>query len=660
MSEEKEPATTEQAKAIGNDNNKTNSEKNQVELDSYKSKIDLNEVVQAFGYKYLKEKSSITSKQYKSESDDSKIVVTFKDNKYIYFSMTDEKDKGTIVDFLQNRGIGNLGNVVKWCKYYANNHYTIPIQQIQESRGTIDKDKLEKIWFAIKNIDSIPTIRGIRTDILQQAIDNNSIKIDKNLNIYFALIDLNSLCGIEIRNGSEKRLIKGSKKGVWRFGAKVIDAKTIVVCESGIDILSYIQLHNDDTNSTMYIATIGQYGNTTKEIITAIAKANKQVKWIIATDNDQAGEKMAEQIKTDIQEINSMATIERKKSQNKDWNDDLNMQYGEKKEAKMNEKRKPAVEEQAKANGSSNNKAETTESQTQLEIKKNPETKFNVLYTRDLLAGEPPKPTDFVIGGLPAMQLGLLIGSDGTGKSMLALQMAVSVTCGINVAGGAMPAPEKTGKVVYVSGEDDADYIHKRLIVLKNNITQYQPDIDIDFEVVALDGDRLPLVSVIKGQIEDNENNINELKKLITDRRLLIIDPLVMFHDLNENDNGHMDYLARLLIRISKQTGCTIIAVHHAGQEAIINGRDDHQAGRGATALAAAARAVWVLRRLDKGEKQNYRNHNPLKLRILRGSKVSRMAETDGVLLRIEDDGMLNKTEIPLSNHKGDHYRDED
>lgn len=271
-----------------------------------------------------------------------------------------------------------------------------------------------------------------------------------------------------------------------------------------------------------------------------------------------------------------------------------------------------------------------------------------------LLASSPPPPVDFVVGGLPAGELGLLSGSDGAGKSMLALQMAVAVACGLPVAGGAIPAPATTGRVVYVSGEDGIDHIHRRLLALRGAMIddrrareKYDAGLD-HLDLVALDGERYPLLRAGRQDDEPqaDDERIEALRAVAEGARLVIIDPLVMFHSVGENDNGHMDHLARLLIRTARHCGGAVLAVHHTGQEALLAARDDHQAGRGATALAAAARAVWVLRRLSQKEREAAENQNrdPIQLRMLRGSKVSRHIEQDGVALVMGRDGVLSLT----------------
>lgn len=126
-----------------------------------------------------------------------------------------------------------------------------------------------------------------------------------------------------------------------------------------------------------------------------------------------------------------------------------------------------------------------------------------------LLESAPPPRVDFVLPGLPAGQVGLLVGGDGAGKSGLALQIALSVACGIPTCGGVLAAPAGTGRVVMIMGEDDIDEFHRSLrnrllpVLLGSVATNKEEAADLqtrlrnglmNLEVLPLAGERLPLM----------------------------------------------------------------------------------------------------------------------------------------------------------------------
>ncbi|NTA10417.1 bifunctional DNA primase/polymerase [Agrobacterium tumefaciens] len=79
---------------------------------------------------------------------------------------------------------------------------------------------------------------------------------------------------------------------------------------------------------------------------------------------------------------------------------------------------------------------------------------------------------------------------------------------------------------------------------------------------------------------------------------VMIVDPFVSTHGVNENDNGAIDKVAKLWAQIADYTNCSIDIVHHlrkvADREATV------EDARGAVSLIGAARSVRVLNRMSE------------------------------------------------------------
>jgi Mrp family chromosome partitioning ATPase len=76
------------------------------------------------------------------------------------------------------------------------------------------------------------------------------------------------------------------------------------------------------------------------------------------------------------------------------------------------------------------------------------------------LAGKEPRAREWLIQGLiPAREITMLSGDGGTGKSLLALQLAVAVATATDWAG---QVPNK-GRSLFISAEDDVTELHRRL-----------------------------------------------------------------------------------------------------------------------------------------------------------------------------------------------------
>jgi hypothetical protein len=86
--------------------------------------------------------------------------------------------------------------------------------------------------------------------------------------------------------------------------------------------------------------------------------------------------------------------------------------------------------------------------------------------------------------------------------------------------------------------------------------------------------------------------------------RMIVVDPFVSSHDLDENSNGHMAAAMAAWARIAAAVNCAVILVHHTRKGATGGNIED---ARGGSAIAAAARVGLTLARMDDdaGERFN-------------------------------------------------------
>ncbi len=74
---------------------------------------------------------------------------------------------------------------------------------------------------------------------------------------------------------------------------------------------------------------------------------------------------------------------------------------------------------------------------------------------------------------------------------------------------------------------------------------------------------------------------------------LIVVDPFVKSHALDENSNPHMDAAATAWAEIAERAGAAVLLVHHVRK--LSGGTVDVEAARGAKALTDAARSAAVL-----------------------------------------------------------------
>ena len=282
------------------------------ELDRFKTEIDLVDYAYNNGYQPDKKKSSVNCIVLKDNQGDKILIGLDKtDRHYFYYSLTNETDKGSIIDFVQKRKNLNLGEVRKELRPWIQQNSNLTNSKVNSKAKNKVKNKLEtKLIPTDKNrtqilieIEQHQTInnhpylnqRGIKKSTIDNPRFQETIYQDKNNNVIFPHQDREGVSGYEIRNEKFKGFSTGGTKGLWtsRSGSK--DRK-LVICESPIDCLSYHQLFPDQ--QTRYFATSGTLSEKQKNLLQSAFEniSQKGGEIIIATDRDEPGEKLSQEL----------------------------------------------------------------------------------------------------------------------------------------------------------------------------------------------------------------------------------------------------------------------------------------------------------------------------------------------------------------------------
>jgi hypothetical protein len=94
---------------------------------------------------------------------------------------------------------------------------------------------------------------------------------------------------------------------------------------------------------------------------------------------------------------------------------------------------------------------------------------------------------------------------------------------------------------------------------------------------------------------------IEELKR--RDIRLLIVDPFVRSHRLEENSNDQIDIAVALWAQVADKANCSVMLVHHFKKG---DTSGDASAFRGASAMIDAARAALSLQTMSEDEAKRF------------------------------------------------------
>lgn len=200
-----------------------------------------------------------------------------------------------------------------------------------------------------------------------------------------------------------------------------------------------------------------------------------------------------------------------------------------------------------------------------------PQSRTLPFFTADTLDGKPVPPRAWHVPDLiPARTVTLLGGDGGTGKSLLALQLAVATATGRPWIGREVIS----GGVVYISAEDDRDELHRRIA-----------DIGRAEGIALADLDRLTLLSLAgedallatldprTGALRPSslytalDAQLSELQPA-----LLILDTLADLFPGNENDRAQARHFIGLTRGLALRHECAMILLAHPSLSGLNSG----------------------------------------------------------------------------------------
>ena len=223
----------------------------------------------------------------------------------------------------------------------------------------------------------------------------------------------------------------------------------------------------------------------------------------------------------------------------------------------------------------------------------------------DSIVAEPYRPRDPAM--LPSRRWiidHLILGSavtvltapGGSGKTTFTTALALSIATGKPILDMTVYNP---GCVWIWNLEDDLDELERSISAARQHHGIEKAEIfGRLFVNSALDGSELCTAMEGRDGMTLAEPVFDRISAQITDNGIsvLIIDPFVSSHAVEENSNTKIDKIAKAWARVARKTGCAIILVHHtskAGAGDVISA-----SARGASALTSAARGVLVINKM--------------------------------------------------------------
>lgn len=302
------------------------------ELDRFRSGIDLGDFVASFGYELDVKESNERTRTYRRGGD--KILVSRGKCGFDIFLDCRSDAHGSVIDFAQQETGECLGRTRQRLRAWMgqgnpkDSFPTCPSLKPPTDAPTAtdepDRKKCEKVW-ALANWTSEPAYllsRGLSAEVLDDPRFADTFRTNSKGAVMFLHRDRVGMTGYELRGvdaqtGEKlKAFMADGKRGLW-YSNNLREAKSVVICESAIDCLSHYELYGWDC---AYVSIGGAISLKQRDLLAGLfAKVTARNGLIIVSvDNDPAGDDYFATMKT-----LTPTKLKRHTPVSDDWNNDL-------------------------------------------------------------------------------------------------------------------------------------------------------------------------------------------------------------------------------------------------------------------------------------------------------------------------------------------------
>ncbi len=303
-----------------------------LEFPRFKQEINLTQYAASLGYEIDRRKSTRQSIAMRKGNED-KIIISRQNGNWVYFSVYDDNDNGTIIDFAKNRTNKSLFEIGRELQVWIGGNINLPeptryVSDVQEKQP--DPRRIRRLFnYCSPAYDhEYLNSRGITAETLTSPRFSRRVFQDRFRNAVFPHFKGKQICGLELKGKNADFFVRGSEKTLWRSNTRRND-DTLIISETPIDALSYQILHSLD--NAFYAATSGGFSPQLAGCLSKLFDNITRIKKVILiTDNDGGGDTLTTKLTEIINQSKFSGTIDRCSPDTRglDWNDVLKKQLG--------------------------------------------------------------------------------------------------------------------------------------------------------------------------------------------------------------------------------------------------------------------------------------------------------------------------------------------
>jgi hypothetical protein len=192
--------------------------------------------------------------------------------------------------------------------------------------------------------------------------------------------------------------------------------------------------------------------------------------------------------------------------------------------------------------------------------------------------------------------IGATIGGGGRAKTTRGVYEGICMSVGFDIA-TKDPLPEGKLRVWICNGEEDQDELDRRVSATCQHYGITQDDLGGRLFVQSVRDNPLRIATLVNNRPVIDQTVLKYMTDFIKDNGIdvFMLDPLVSFHGVMENDNGHMDLVIKEGFgAIANTTNSAGEMFHHPGKAKPGQADTSVEDGRGASAILWAVRSARV------------------------------------------------------------------